>query len=44
VVCKACGQEFPANLYRDNIEDMKEEMISQLYKKIPSPNKIDTEF
>jgi len=39
VVCKACGQEFPAKLYRDDIENMKEEMISHLYKEIPSPNK-----
>jgi len=37
VVCKACGQEFSARLYRDDIEDMKEKMISQSFEEIPSP-------
>jgi len=36
VVCKACGQEFSARLYRDEIEEIKEKMILQLYKKIPA--------
>jgi hypothetical protein len=39
VVCKACGQELPARLYRDDIEDMKEKMISHLFEEIPSPTK-----
>jgi len=37
VVCKACGQELPARLYRDDIEDMKEKMISHLYQKKSPP-------